>query len=93
MTGVQTCALPIYQEWAAYRPKDSQNKVAMTFFIGCEDQMEEEARNAANSSITPAPLQDEEMTFRIQQDDKVHTFLEGMGLRPLAWREATQALS
>ena len=56
----------------------------MTFFIGCEDQMEEEARNAANSSITPAPLQDEEMTFRIQQDDKVHTFLEGMGLRPLA---------
>ena len=59
-------------------------EIAMTFFIGCEDQMEEEARNAANSSITPAPLQDEEMTFRIQQDDKVHIFLEGMGLRPLA---------
>ena len=46
--------------------------------------MKKEARNATSSSTTPAPLQDEEMTFRIQQDDKVHTFLEGMGLRPLA---------
>ena len=67
-------------------------EIAMTFFIGCEDQIEEEARNVASSSTTPAPLQDEEMTLRIQQDDKVHTFLEGMGLWPLAWREATQAL-
>ena len=59
-------------------------EIAMTFFIGCEDQMEEEAGNAASSSIALAPLQDEEMMLRIQQDDKVHTFLEGMGLRPLA---------
>ena len=59
-------------------------EIAMTFFIGCEDQMKKEARNATSSSTTSAPLQDEEMTLRIQQDDKVHTFLEGMGLRPLA---------
>ena len=29
--------------------------VAMTFFIGCEDPMEEEARSAASSSADPPP--------------------------------------
>ena len=54
-----------HQEWAAYRPKDSQNKVAMTFFIGCEDPMEEKARSMASSSVAPPSLQDEEITLRI----------------------------
>ena len=62
-------------------------EVAMTIFIGCEDPMEEEVENVASSSIVPVPLQDEEMTLRIQQDNKVYTFLEGMGLRPLARKE------
>ena len=37
--------------------------------------MEEEAGNVASNSAIPPPLQDEEMTLRIQQDDKVHIFL------------------
>ena len=41
-------------------------EITMTFFIGCEDQMEEEAGNVASGSTTPAPLQDEEMMLRIQ---------------------------
>jgi len=41
-------------------------EVAMTFFIGCEDLMEEEAKNIASSNVTLAPLQDEEMTLQIQ---------------------------
>nr|POE54710.1 hypothetical protein CFP56_27787 [Quercus suber]POF20750.1 hypothetical protein CFP56_65278 [Quercus suber] len=44
----------------------------------------EEVENIASSSAAPVPLQDEEMTLRIQQVDKVCAFLEGMGLRPLA---------
>lgn len=39
-------------------------EVSMTFFIGCDDPMEEEAENIANSSVAPTPLQDEEMTLR-----------------------------
>ena len=44
--------------------------VAMTFFIGCEDLMEEKARSAASSSADPPPpsslqLQDEKITLRI----------------------------
>ena len=31
-------------------------KVAMTFFIGCDDPMEEEAKNIASSSVALAPL-------------------------------------
>lgn len=68
-------------------------KIAMTFFLGCKDPMEEEARNTASSSSAPPLMQDEEMALRVQQDDKVHSFLEGIGLRPLARREAAQALS
>ena len=64
--------------------------VAMTFFIGCEDPMEEEAGSAASSITASAPLRDEDMRLRIQQDDKVHTFLEGIGFRPLARREVAQ---
>nr|POF08006.1 hypothetical protein CFP56_55320 [Quercus suber] len=41
-------------------------KVAMTFFMGREDPMEEEAENMASSSSTPPPLVDEEMITRIQ---------------------------
>ena len=41
-------------------------KVAMTFFIGCEDPMEEKTRSVASSSAAPLLLQDEEMTLRIQ---------------------------
>ena len=67
-------------------------EVAMTF-IGCEDLMEEEVKNIASSSAAPMPLQDEEMTLTILQNDKFHAFLEGMGLRPLARREATLALT
>ena len=33
------------------------------------------------------------MVTRIQQDDKKYSFLEGIGLRPLARREAAQALA
>ena len=68
-------------------------KVAITFSMGCEDLMEEEARSAASSRTASAPLQDEEMKLRIQQDDKVHTFLKGIGLKPLAKREVAQALT
>ena len=68
-------------------------KVAMTFFMGCEDPMEEEAGSAASSITASAPLRDEDMRLRIQQDDKVHTFLEGIGLRLLAKREVAQALT
>jgi len=68
-------------------------EVAMTFFIGCDDLMKEEAENMASSSVALEPLQDEEMTLRIQQDDKVHAFLKGMGLKPLARREVAQALT
>ena len=68
-------------------------EVAMTFFIGCDDPMEEEAENMASSSVPPEPLQDEEMMLQIQQDDKMHAFLKGMGLRLLARREAAQALT
>ena len=68
-------------------------EVAMTFFIGCEDPMEEEVESIASGSNTPLPLQDEEMMLQIQQDDKIHTFLKGIGLRPLARREAAQALT
>ena len=41
-------------------------EVAITFFIGCEDPIDEEAENIANSSAAPMPLQDEEMTLQIQ---------------------------
>ena len=67
--------------------------MAMTFFIGCDDPMEKEAENMASSSVPPEPLQDEEMMQQIQQDDKVHALLKGMGLRLLARREAAQALT
>ena len=65
----------------------------MTFFVGREDPKEEEAKNMASSSSTPPPLLDEEMVTRIQQEDKIHSFLEGIGLRPLARREVAQALT
>lgn len=42
--------------------------------------MEEEVGNAASNNVALAPLQYEQMTLRIQQDDKIHTFLEGKGL-------------
>ena len=31
-------------------------EVAMTFFIGCDDLMKEEAENMASSSVAPTPL-------------------------------------
>ena len=68
-------------------------EIVMTFFVGYKDPMEEEAGNAASSSSAPPLMQDEEMELRIQQDDKVYSFLEGKSLRPLARREAAQALS
>ena len=33
------------------------------------------------------------MVTRIQQDDKIYSFLEGISLRPLARKEAIQALT
>ena len=74
-------------------PRMHRPEVAMTFLIGREDPMEEEAENMASSSSTPPPLLDEEMVTRIQQEDKIHCFLEGIGLRGLARRKATQALT
>lgn len=68
-------------------------EVAMTFIIGCDDPIEEEAENIASRSVAPAPLQEKEMTLRFQQDDKVHAFLEGTGFRQLARREVAQALT
>ena len=65
----------------------------MTFFIGREDPMDKEVENMASSSSAPLPLIDEEMVMRIQQEDKIHSFLEGIGLKPMARREATQALT
>ena len=37
----------------------------MTFFMGCEDPMDEEVKNLASSSSAPPPLQDEEMVTRV----------------------------
>ena len=68
-------------------------EVAKTFCMGREDLMEEEVENMASSSSAPLPLLDEERVRRIQQEDKIHSFLEGIGLRPLARREAAQALT
>ena len=47
-------------------PRMRRLRVAMTFFIGREDPMEEEAKNMASSSLAPPPLVDEEMVTRIQ---------------------------
>ena len=47
-------------------PRMRRLRVAMTFFIGREDPMEEEAENMASSSLAPPPLVDEEMVTRIQ---------------------------
>ena len=69
-------------------PRMCRLEVAMTFFMGREDPMEEEVEDMASNSSIPMPLQDEEMVTRIQQDDKIHSFIEGIGLRPLARREA-----
>ena len=74
-------------------PRMRRLEVAMTFFIGCEDFMEEEEENMASSISAPPPLVDEEMVTRIQQEDKIHSFLEGIGLRPMARRKAAQALT
>ena len=68
-------------------------EVAMTFFIGCNDPMKEEAENMASSSVAPTPLHNEEMMLQIQQGDKMHAFLERMGIRPLARREVAQAMT
>ena len=63
-------------------------ELAMTFFMGREDPMEEDTENMASSNSAPPPLGDEEMVIRIQQEDKIHSVLEGIGLRPMARREA-----
>lgn len=55
--------------------------------------LEEEVENMASSNLAPLPLQYEEMIFRIQKGDKIHSFLKGIGLRPLAKREAAQTLT
>nr|POE59760.1 hypothetical protein CFP56_61797 [Quercus suber] len=69
-------------------PRMRRPDVAMTFFIGHEDPMEEKAENMASSSSAPLSLVNEEMIARIQQEDKIHSFLEGIGLRLMARREA-----
>ena len=55
--------------------------------------MKEEAENMASSSVAPTPLHNEEMMLQIQQGDKMHAFLERMGIRPLARREVAQAMT
>ena len=74
-------------------PRMHRPEVAMTFFIGHEDPMEEEVENMASSSLVLPPLVDEEMVMRIQQEDKIKSFLEGIGLRLMARREVAQALT
>ena len=44
-----------------YKPE-----VAKAFFIGCEDLIEKKAENIASNSAAPVPLQDVEVTLRIQ---------------------------
>nr|POF27167.1 hypothetical protein CFP56_08538 [Quercus suber] len=66
-------------------------KVVRIFFMGREDPMEEEVKNMASSILTPPSLVDEEMLMRIQHEDKIHSFPEGIGLKPMARREVTQA--
>ena len=56
-------------------PRLCRPKIAMTFFMGHEDPMEEEAENMASSNLMPPPLVDEEMVTRIQQEDKIHSFI------------------
>ena len=46
-------------------PRMCRLEVAMNFFIGHEDPMEEEVENMASNSTAPPPLQDEEMFTRI----------------------------
>jgi len=67
-------------------------EVVMTFFIGREDPIKEEAENMAGSNSAPPPLPNEEIVMIIQQQENIHSFLEGIGLRSLARREAAQAL-
>jgi len=74
-------------------PKMHRPEVATTFFIGHENLMQEVAENMASSSSVLPPLVDEEMVMRIQQEDKINSFLEGIGLRPMVRREAAQALT
>ena len=74
-------------------PRMRRPEVTMTFFIGREDPMEEEAENIASSSSASPPLVDEELVMRIQQEDKIHSILEGIGLRSMVRREAAQALT
>ena len=46
-------------------PRMRRPEMTMTFFIGHEDLMEEEAENMASSSSVLPPLVDEEMVMRI----------------------------
>ena len=46
-------------------PRMHRPEVAMTFFIGCKDPMEEEVENMASSSSILPPLVDKEMIRRI----------------------------
>ena len=46
-------------------PRMRRPEMTMTFFIGHEDLMEEEAENMASSSSALPPLVDEEMVMRI----------------------------
>ena len=62
-------------------PRMRRPEMTMTFFIGHEDLMEKEAENMASSSSALPSLADEEMIARIQQEDKIHFFLEGIGWR------------
>ena len=74
-------------------PRMCRLEVAMTFFTGHEDPMEKEAKNMVISSSAPPPLVDEEKVMRIQQEDKIHSFLERIGHRPMVRREAAQTLT
>ena len=46
-------------------PRMCRPEVMMTFFMGRENPMEEEAENMASNSSAPPPLLDEEMVMRI----------------------------
>ena len=70
-------------------PRMHKPEVTMTFFMGRKDPMKEEAKNMASINSAPPPLLDKKMVTGIQSKDKIHSFLEGIGLRPLARREIT----
>lgn len=54
-------------------------EVVMTFFISNEDPIEDEAGSITTISSMVPPAHSEEMALKIQQDEKVQSFLKEIG--------------